>query len=57
MKPRQISLTVQSVLNVAAELIYGREPFGHVSDLMQDGLLWLHPAADRLQVRLLAYNA
>ena len=32
---------VQSVLNVAARLIYGRERFERVSDLIRDRLHWL----------------
>src|SRR6218665_1129494 len=32
---------IQSVLNVAARLIYGRTPSDHVTDLLRDNLHWL----------------
>ena len=49
---------VQSVLNVAARLIYGRGRFERVSDLIRDRLRWLRvPQRISFKCALLAYKA
>ena len=48
---------VQSVLNAAARVIYGRWRYDHVTDLIRNRLLWL-PVCQRTRFKcsLLAYN-
>ena len=55
--PACLADRVQSVLNAAARLIYGRRRYDHVTDLIQDRWLWL-PVCQRLCFKcgLLAYN-
>ena len=49
---------IQSVLNSAARLIYGRTPSDHVTDLLRDNLHWLRvPQRIRYKLCLIAYKA
>ena len=49
---------VQSVLNVAARLVYGRNRFDHVTDLLRDRLHWLRvPQRITFKCCLLVYKA
>src|SRR6218665_2310747 len=49
---------LQSVLNAAARLIYGRTPSDHVTDLLRDNLRWLRvPQRITYKLCLIAYKA
>ena len=49
---------IQSVLNAAARLIYGRTPSDHVTDLLRDNLHWLCvPQCITYKLSLIAYKA
>ena len=56
-EPACLTDRVQSVLNAAARLIYGRARYDHVTDLIRDRLHWL-PVCQRIRFKcvLLAYK-
>src|SRR6218665_1592520 len=49
---------IQSMINSAACLIYGRTPSDHITDLLHDNLHWLHvPQRILYKLRLVTYKA